>query len=270
MENKCDCKNYENTFNNNFNFFFKTYNKFISSKNELTNKSFKKLEESHEILQELLKDLKQKGEECISNMKSCSKDHSQNMEDLAFKLNKFNEFEERINNKYVEILKTIPKEDLEEEFKSVNNKELSEKEILEKDKKSIVLMMNILKNEKYKKKKNEDIKEIIIIENELSGMVKNINIELNNADEHIDNIEKNVYEDFELIDKGELEAQIAAHAAVDRRKLQFQLGLPALFCAIGTVVPGVGNVVGAVVGGLAGYGLHQIDKYRLEQIEKEK
>ena len=100
-------------------------------------------------------------------------------------------------------------------------------------------------------------------------MVKNIDIELNKADDQIDNIEKNVFEGFELVDKGELEAQIAAHTAVDRRKLQYQLGLPALFCAIGTIVPGVGNLVGAAIGGLTAYGLHQIDKYRLEQIENE-
>ena len=33
-------------------------------------------------------------------------------------------------------------------------------------------------------------------------------------------------------------------------------------------VPGIGNIVGAAVGGLAGYGLHKIDKYRLRQVEK--
>ena len=269
MENKCDCKNFENTFNINFDFFYKTYNKFISSKNDITNKSFKKLEESHEILQELLKDLKPKAEECISNMKSCSNTHSQNIEDISLKLDKFNDFEQKINNKYVEILKEIPKNDLEEEFKSDINKELSQNEIMEKDKKNIILMMNILKDEKYRRKKNEDMKDIIKLENELSGMVKNIDIELNKADEQIDNIENNVCEGFELVDKGELEAQIAAHTAVDRRKLQYQLGLPTLFCAIGTIVPGVGNIVGAVVGGLTAYGLHQIDKYRLQQIENE-
>ena len=40
---------------------------------------------------------------------------------------------------------------------------------------------------------------------------------------------------------------------------------------IGSVVPGVGNVVGAVIGGIVGYGLHKYDEQRLDTVlEKNK
>ena len=40
---------------------------------------------------------------------------------------------------------------------------------------------------------------------------------------------------------------------------------------IGSVVPGVGNVVGAVIGGIIGYGLHKYDEHRLDTVlEKNK
>ena len=106
------------------------------------------------------------------------------------------------------------------------------------------------------------------MEKDLNEILNQIEVELNRNDDQIGHIENNVIDGFELVDKGQLELQIAANSAVKRRKLKYQVGLSALFCAMGTVVPGIGNIVGAAVGGLAGYGLHKIDKYRLRQVEK--
>ena len=33
-------------------------------------------------------------------------------------------------------------------------------------------------------------------------------------------------------------------------------------------MPGIGNIVGAALGGLIGYGVYRIDKHRLDKIEK--
>ena len=143
----------------------------------------------------------------------------------------------------------------------------NEREIMENDKKNIMRIKTILMEQK-KKKDQKDLKEIVKMEKDLNEILNQIEVELNRNDEQIEHIENNVIDGFELVDKGQLELQIAANSAVKRRKLKYQVGLSALFCAMGTVVPGIGNIVGAAVGGLAGYGLHKIDKYRLRQVEK--
>ena len=143
----------------------------------------------------------------------------------------------------------------------------NEREIMENDKKNIMRIKTILMEQK-KKKDQKDLKEIFKMEKDLNEILNQIEVELNRNDDQIGHIENNVIDGFELVDKGQLELQIAANSAVKRRKLKYQVGLGALFCAIGTVVPGIGNIVGAAVGGLAGYGLHKIDKYRLSQVEK--
>ncbi len=143
----------------------------------------------------------------------------------------------------------------------------NEREIMENDKKNIMRIKTILMEQK-KKKDQKDLKEIVKMEKDLNEILSQIEVELNRNDDQIGHIENNVIDGFELVDKGQLELQIAANSAVKRRKLKYQVGLGALFCAMGTVVPGIGNIVGAAVGGLAGYGLHKIDKYRLRQVEK--
>ena len=147
------------------------------------------------------------------------------------------------------------------------NEITNERKIMENDKKNIMRIKTILMEQK-KKKDQKDLKEIVKMEKDLNEILNQIEVELNRNDEQIEHIENNVIDGFELVDKGQLELQIAANSAVKRRKLKYQVGLSALFCAMGTVVPGIGNIVGAAVGGLAGYGLHKIDKYRLRQVEK--
>ena len=42
------------------------------------------------------------------------------------------------------------------------------------------------------------------------------------------------------------------------------------FGAIGSVVPEIGNVIGAALGGLIGYGIYRVDKHRLDKIQNKK
>ena len=311
-ENDCECDIRD--FKINFSKFQRLYLKFISPK-ENKNKSLEKIKESYEKIQTLIKDLKSNGENCYTQMKNCSKDHSNEIDEMTLNLTEINDTIEKIEKHYNNLEeekhkftnniikndndtneKEKKKEDnnfifLCEDNENDNNKknnenenlinikdsnaiiedktdEISnEREIMENDKKNIMRIKTILMEQK-KKKDQKDLKDIVKMEKDLNEILNQIEVELNRNDEQIGHIENNLIDGFELIDKGQLELQIAANSAVKRRKLKYQIGLSALFCAMGTVVPGIGNIVGAAVGGLAGYGLHKIDKYRLNQVEK--
>ena len=172
-----------------------------------------------------------------------------------------------INEDENENIKIIKINDSNTIFEDKTDEITNEREIMENDKKNILKIKAVLMEQK-KKKDQKDLKEIVKMEKDLNEILNQIEAELNRNDDQIGHIENNVLDGFELVDKGKLELQIAANSAVKRRKLKYQVGLGALFCAMGTVVPGIGNIIGAAVGGLAGYGLHKIDKYRLRQVEK--
>ena len=184
-------------------------------------------------------------------------------------LNEDNENENNniINENENENINIIQINDSNAIIEDKTNEITNERKIMENDKKNIMRIKTILMEQK-KKKDQKDLKEIVKMEKDLNEILNQIEVELNRNDEQIEHIENNVIDGFELVDKGQLELQIAANSAVKRRKLKYQVGLSALFCAMGTVVPGIGNIVGAIAGGLAGYGLHKIDKYRLRQVEK--
>ena len=184
-------------------------------------------------------------------------------------LNEDNENENNniINENKNENINIIQINDSNAIIEDKTNEITNERKIMENDKKNIMRIKTILMEQK-KRKDQKDLKEIVKMEKDLNEILNQIEVELNRNDEQIEHIENNVIDGFELVDKGQLELQIAANSAVKRRKLKYQVGLSALFCAMGTVVPGIGNIVGAIAGGLAGYGLHKIDKYRLRQVEK--
>ena len=313
-ENDCECD--ISDFKINFSNFQRLYLKFISPK-ENKNKSLEKIEESYVKLQALIKDLKSKGENCYTQMKNCSQDHSNEIDEMTLNLTEINDTIEKVEKHYnllveerhkliINIIKdddnlnekekekekkennfiilsednennNIINEDENENIIKINDSNAiiedktdeiaNEREIMENDKKNIMRIKTILMEQK-KKKDQKDLKEIVKMEKDLNEILSQIEVELNRNDDQIGHIENNVIDGFELVDKGQLELQIAANSAVKRRKLKYQVGLGALFCAMGTVVPGIGNIVGAAVGGLAGYGLHKIDKYRLRQVEK--
>ena len=146
---------------------------------------------------------------------------------------------------------------------------MSEKEILENNKKAGIVIQDLLKDEEYRRKNNEEKKQIIKVKNNVNDILKEMEIQLNRDDEIIDHVEENVDDSLNKVEKGtDKNLKEAAESAVRKRRLKYQLGLAAAFCAAGTIVPGIGNIVGCALGGLIGYGLYRIDKHRLKKIEK--
>ena len=231
------------------------------------------MQKDYNTLLSLLDKFSHKAEIVISNIKKCPKEHSDSLEDIRAKVDKIEDFRHKINKHYEEIKKQIPKV---EEGKAENkHKEMSDKEIMENDKKTIILIQNLLEDKDYKDKIKADKKDIIKIKNQLKDLVNEIEIELNKNDEQIDNIENNAEKGYELAEKGiDENLKEAAQTAVNNRRLKYQVGLSVTLGLIGSIIPGIGTLIGAGVGGalggLIGYGAYKIDQHRLYQIEKEK
>ena len=124
----------------------------------------------------------------------------------------------------------------------------------------------------YENKRKEEKNKILYIQNQINDTTKAMLGELEKNDEQIDNIEKKVdlSQDhvYKKEDNGKKNLQEAAKEAVDRRKGKYIAGFALAFGGIGSIVPGVGNVVGAALGGLIGYGLHKFDKLRYNAVKE--
>ena len=274
MENFCECGIYENTFNELVSFFLKRYGNFLKIKgdNIKNKKSFQEMQDNYDVILSSIDGFTLKGEEAISKMNKCPNNHSESLEQIKNKLDKKEDLLNRVKRHYENIKNTIPEMEEEEEENEINE-EMSDKEIMENDKKTIIWIQNLLEDKEYKDKIRADKKEIIKIKNNLEDIVKEINAELVKNDEQIDNIENKVEKSYDLVEKGTDEnLKKASKHALGKRRLKYQVGLTATLGAIGSIIPGIGTLLGAgiggALGGLIGYGAYRIDKHRLKKIEK--
>lgn len=288
MENDCDCENYAQNFNLMIHFFQEKYLKFlkINGKDIKSNTSFKNMGNDYEFLLTITKNLVPKGNECIEIIKQCSHNHSKEIEDIKSKLDKNENIIEKINFHFELIKKQIKLEDFDyeeneeektkEQNDNVNNninitisKHLSEKDKINNLRKSAILIHNLFEDEDYKKKKNEDKKLLIKIQNNVKDIIKETGVEIKKHDEILDNIEVKVENSLDKAEKTvDYNLIKSAESAVQKRRLKYQLALGAAFCAAGTIVPGIGNLIGGALGGLIGYGIYRIDKHRLKKLDK--
>ena len=138
------------------------------------------------------------------------------------------------------------------------------------DKKNIVIIQNLLNNAELQTKKEEEKRQIEKFLSQLTEMYNKIEIELNKQGEQIDDVVDKVDNGFDQVVDGDDELEKAAKLAVKNRRLKYQIGLGVTLGAIGTVVPGIGNAIGAALGGIIGYGLYRADKHRLNKALKKK
>ena len=108
--------------------------------------------------------------------------------------------------------------------------------------------------------------------NQIKEATSNIEVKLNHQGEQIDNVNNNVEKAKSDVEEGNDKHLVeAAKSAVKSRGIKYTGGLALTLGIIGTVVPGIGNVVGATLGGIIGYGIHKYDEHRLDTVlEKNK
>ena len=272
MKDFCECEYHEKSFNETINLFTKNYGSFLKIKgaNIKTKKSFDEMKKTYDLLVSIITNLKPKGKVIIKNLESCHKNHSKVIKEINSKLEQADELLEKVNDHFEKIKKNIPEI---EEYENKNDNEknyenMDDKQIMENDRQSIVLIQNLLEDQEYKAKNKEEKRQIIKVKNQLNEMLQNIENELNHNNEQIDNIEDHVDNSLKYVDDGNDNLEQAARSAVKRRGIKYELGFAAALGLAGSVVPIIGNVVGVAVGGLVGYGVYRIDRHRLNKALK--
>ena len=293
MEDYCECEIYYNNFKTIFTLLKKQYESFMKSKvkdkDKMNKNKYDKLESIYTSLTQMFKSLPEKGDNCISFMKNCQKDHESQIEEITSELSKLEALSQRIEDYHQSLMKQIPEElkessdvedneDEKEKIKEIQKYQEDElyanvdaRETMKNDQKNIVIIKNLLQSAELKAKKDEEKRKLFKLQNELDDLFKEIEQGVHNQGGQIDNIDKKVDGSLYQIEKANnQELEKAARIAINRRRLSYQIGLGATFGAIGTVVPGIGNAIGAALGALIGYGIYRVDMHRLNKATKNK
>ena len=293
MEDYCECEIYYNNFKTIFTLLRKQYESFMKSKvkdkDKMNKNKYDKLESIYTSLTQMFKSLPEKGDNCISFMKNCQKDHESQIEEITSELSKLEALSQRIEDYHQSLMKQIPEElkessdvedneDEKEKIKEIQKYQEDElyanvdaRETMKNDQKNIVIIKNLLQSAELKAEKDEEKRKLFKFQNELDDAFKVIEQEVHNQGGQIDNIDKEVIDSLKQIEKANnQELEKAARIAINRRRLSYQIGLGATFGAIGSVVPGIGNAIGAALGALIGYGIYRVDMHRLNKATKNK
>ena len=289
----CECENYYNSFNDVVNHFNKQYGLFLKTKSKdiKNNKSkYDKFESLYSSLKQLLESLPDKGNNYISLMKDCNKEHKSQIEEITSKLSKIEVLSQRIDEYHERIIKEIPeeleesgeekeKEDgkkkKEEEDDELNYQEeelfakVDVNEAMKKDQKNIKIIKDLLHCEELKAARDEEKRQLFKFQAQLDDLWKTIEVELNRNNEQIDDVEQKVENSLDVVvQANDQELEKAAKIAISRRRLAYQFGLSTALGAIGSAVPGIGNAIGIALGNLIGYGIYKIDNHRLNKAIK--
>ena len=127
MIDYCECDIFAKNFTDIITFFLKNYNQFlkIDGKKIKDKKSFNDMKNKYDSLISICKNMTPKGNECITVMTNCPKDHKKQKEEITLKVNKSEELIEKIERHYSKIKSQIPpieddKEDEKEEENKIN------------------------------------------------------------------------------------------------------------------------------------------------------
>ena len=293
MEDYCECEIYYNNFKTIFTLLRKQYESFMKSKvkdkDKINKNKYDKLESIYTSLTQMFKSLPEKGDNCISFMKNCQKDHESQIEEITSELSKLEALSQRIEDYHQSLMKQIQEElkessdvedneDEKEKIKEIQKYQEDElyanvdaRETMKNDQKNIVIIKNLLHSAELKAEKDEEKRKLFKLQNELDDLFKEIEQGVHSQGGQIDDIVKKVDDSLYQIEKANnQELEKAARIAINRRRLSYQIGLGATFGAIGSVVPGIGNAIGAALGALIGYGIYRVDMHRLNKATKNK
>jgi hypothetical protein len=116
----------------------------------------------------------------------------------------------------------------------------------------------------------QNLQKINEIKNKIKDLTISIDKEIMKGKETLMEIDNNVNEYSENIDKTNDELRKAALLRNRNNSIKYPLYLGAIFGAAGSFVPGVGNAIGAVIGSGVGFALTKMEKRAIKKIEPHK
>jgi hypothetical protein len=112
--------------------------------------------------------------------------------------------------------------------------------------------------------------EYMSVKGKIAGMNKMIHDELVKGEQHIVEIDANLEETNKNLIKSNEELRQTALLRNKANTIKYPLVLGTIFGAVGTIVPIVGNAIGASLGAAVGYGVAKIERKAIKKIEPEK
>jgi len=116
----------------------------------------------------------------------------------------------------------------------------------------------------------EKMEQIVQIKNQIAQLTNTIQKQSMNSTQAILEIEQNVDETEKNIDKTNENLRQAALYKNKSNTIKYPIALGTIFGAAGTIVPGIGNVIGATLGTTIGYAVAKLEKKAINKIEPEK
>ena len=157
-------------------------------------------------------------------------------------------------------------------YNNSNYNPLNEEEELKQQQNNIIQVQKFLdKPDTLSKIQKEEMTKIIQIKNELQDLLNQIGKELNKQDNQLLEIEDNIEDSVQKMEKGNNELKIAANEAIKSRATKYKLILGGSLAIIGSLIPGL-NIVGGVIGGISGFsigkGIEKLDKKYIHKVDK--
>jgi len=116
----------------------------------------------------------------------------------------------------------------------------------------------------------EKMEQIVQIKNQIAQLTNTIQKQSMNSAQAILEIEQNGNETEKNIDKTNENLRQAALYKNKSNTIKYPIALGTIFGAAGTIVPGIGNVIGATLGTTIGYAVAKLEKKAINKIEPEK
>lgn len=287
-EDDDDCLNFIESLDTQLDIFQGFYNKHMKlSAEDFEEDEIEEIQKLEEQINFVGTNVKKKFDSIESKMRDC-KNHrkSKQKNDISIKRKKFEEVYSKYLQRVEKNKEKIEEEDIKKEenhFNKIQNNSQKENNLnygennlneeedggIEFNEKNLKIVQTVMEDDNnFLNCSEEELKQIVDLKNQLKELMSAINQKVDQADYQLEDIESNVNHAQIQVKKGNAELKKAAYNHVSGHTVKYSLVFGGILGALGTIVPGIGNVIGAAVGVGIGTGLAKLEKKALDRIDK--